>query len=291
MGHLESAAGIAGLIKAVLALNQGKIPANIHFETPNTFIDFDSFKLQVVDKPTPIAHTALAGVSSFGFGGANAHVIMAGAEESARKALSEIHPPFDRNRGIALQRYFSLDSSAEPGNPLPGGETQMNGVRELIRKTFAELTGVETIEADIALTDQGLDSLSATDFLSTLQKNLDIELDTDLLFDYPLFDSLALYLEGQSGIEVAKGSSGGNGGQAEMDTRIRALLQELTNLTEIDPDIELTDQGLDSLSATQLISQLETELGVELGADILFDYPLYDQFVAEVERRLHKEPA
>lgn len=167
----------------------------------------------------------------------------------------------------------------------------MNGVRELIRKTFAELTGVETIEADIALTDQGLDSLSATDFLSTLQKNLDIELDTDLLFDYPLFDSLALYLEGQSGIEMVKESSVSNGGQVEMDTRIRALLQELTNLTEIDPDIELTDQGLDSLSATQLISQLETELGVELGADILFDYPLYDQFVAEVERRLQKEPA
>ena len=291
MGHLESAAGIAGLIKAVLALNQGKIPANIHFKTPNTFIDFDSFKLQVVDKPTPIAHTSLAGVSSFGFGGANAHVIMAGADESARKSLSEIHPPFDRNRGIALQRYFSLDSSDEPRNSLPAGETQMNGVRELIRKTFAELTGVETIQADIALTDQGLDSLSATDFLSTLQKNLGIELDTDLLFDYPLFDSLALYLEGQSGIEVVKESSGGNGGQAELDTRVRTLLQELTNLTEIDPDIELTDQGLDSLSATQLISQLETELGIELGADILFDYPLYDQFVAEVERRLQKEPA
>lgn len=162
----------------------------------------------------------------------------------------------------------------------------------MIRKAFAELTGVETIEPDIALTDQGLDSLSATDFLSTLQKNLGIELDTDLLFDYPLFDSLADHLEQQSGISINVHPSGENSeGGKEIDVRIRVLLQELTNLTEIDPNIELTDQGLDSLSATQLISQLETELGIELGADILFDFPLYDQFVAEVGRRLQKEPA
>ncbi len=292
MGHLESAAGIAGLIKAVLALNQGLIPGNIHFKTPNSFIDFDSYKLSVVDKPTPIPQTSLAGVSSFGFGGVNGHVIIGGAKDQNRKTLTDVYPPFDRNRGASLQNYFSNDDHDDALQARPASDKQGGGVRQLIIKTFSELTGVDTIQPDIALTDQGLDSLSATDFVSTLQKDLGVELDADLLFDYPLFDALADFLEQQGGDATAAETADGDRGEVKgVDTLIMGMLRELTNLTQIDPDIELTDQGLDSMSATQLISQLETQLGIELGADILFDYPLYDQFVAEVDRRLQKEIA
>ncbi len=65
MGHLESAAGIAGLIKSVLALNYGIIPPNLHFNQPNEFIDFESYQLNVVSEETEIAHQANIGVSSF----------------------------------------------------------------------------------------------------------------------------------------------------------------------------------------------------------------------------------
>jgi phthiocerol/phenolphthiocerol synthesis type-I polyketide synthase C len=78
IGHLEAASGIAGMTKALLSLQHGEIPGNLHFKTPNPKIDFDNWKLEVVTKPTPLPQRAggpvLVGVNSFGFGGTNAHV-------------------------------------------------------------------------------------------------------------------------------------------------------------------------------------------------------------------------
>ena len=79
LGHLEAAAGIAGFIKAVLAVQRGHIPANLHFENPNPHIPFDDLRLKVVAEPTDWPSTGRprrAGVSSFGFGGTNAHVVL-----------------------------------------------------------------------------------------------------------------------------------------------------------------------------------------------------------------------
>ncbi|ORX01007.1 polyketide synthase [Mycobacterium triplex] len=79
MGHLEGAAGIAGLIKAVLAVHRGHIPPNLNYHTPNPHIPFDEMRLKVVAEPTDWPDTGLprrAGVSSFGFGGTNAHVVV-----------------------------------------------------------------------------------------------------------------------------------------------------------------------------------------------------------------------
>lgn len=83
VGHLEAAAGIAGLIKVVLALRHREIPPSLHFERPNPHIPFDELPLQVQTAlgPWPMGSgLALAGVSSFGFGGTNAHVVL---EEAA----------------------------------------------------------------------------------------------------------------------------------------------------------------------------------------------------------------
>jgi acyl transferase domain-containing protein/NADPH:quinone reductase-like Zn-dependent oxidoreductase/SAM-dependent methyltransferase/acyl carrier protein len=79
LGHMETAAGVPGLVKAALALKHGRIPASLHFETPNPNIDFASLKLRVPVVIEPFPHTGdvhMAGVNSFGFGGANAHVIL-----------------------------------------------------------------------------------------------------------------------------------------------------------------------------------------------------------------------
>ncbi|CQD10466.1 multifunctional mycocerosic acid synthase membrane-associated MAS [Mycobacterium lentiflavum] len=85
MGHLEGAAGIAGLIKAVLAVHRGHIPPNLNYQTPNPHIPFDEMRLKVVAEPTDWPDTGLprrAGVSSFGFGGTNAHVVIEQAPET-----------------------------------------------------------------------------------------------------------------------------------------------------------------------------------------------------------------
>lgn len=83
IGHLEAAAGAAGLIKAALALRNRWIPASLHFRSPNPAIDFSTARLKVPTKGAPWPTTAerpIAGVSSFGFGGTNCHVLLQAAD-------------------------------------------------------------------------------------------------------------------------------------------------------------------------------------------------------------------
>lgn len=83
LGHLEAAAGIAGLIKTVLAVQRGEIPATRGYRTPNPHIAFDQLSLKVVaenQKWPDTGRVRRAGVSSFGFGGTNAHVVIEAAE-------------------------------------------------------------------------------------------------------------------------------------------------------------------------------------------------------------------
>lgn len=79
VGHLESAAGAASLAKMTLSLQRGKLPPSINYAGPNPYIDFDKEHLKVndavVDWPRYSGH-AIAGVSGFGFGGANAHLVL-----------------------------------------------------------------------------------------------------------------------------------------------------------------------------------------------------------------------
>ena len=84
IGHLEAAAGIAGVIKVVLALHRGAIPAHLNFRTPNPRLDWSSLPVRVTAQPTPWPETEgrprRAGVSSFGFSGTNAHLVLEGRD-------------------------------------------------------------------------------------------------------------------------------------------------------------------------------------------------------------------
>ncbi len=93
LGHLETAAGIAGLIKTALVLKHRRIPPNLHFDTPNPNIDFAALKLRVPVVIEPFPGTdgiRIAGINSFGFGGANAHVILAEAPPRPQPARPKI---------------------------------------------------------------------------------------------------------------------------------------------------------------------------------------------------------
>jgi acyl transferase domain-containing protein/acyl carrier protein len=84
LGHTEAAAGVAGFIKAVMAVERGEIPPNQRFESPNPHIPFDNLRMKVVDTQTPWPDTGRprrAGVSSFGFGGTNAHIVIEQGQE------------------------------------------------------------------------------------------------------------------------------------------------------------------------------------------------------------------
>ncbi|KAI1812330.1 polyketide synthase [Poronia punctata] len=95
IGHLEGASGLAGIIKATLSLEKGKIPPNMHFETPNPNIDFENWKLSVpqrlLDWKRPGGDgVRRASINSFGYGGTNAHVVL---EEYRERELRRSHTP------------------------------------------------------------------------------------------------------------------------------------------------------------------------------------------------------
>jgi acyl transferase domain-containing protein len=96
IGHLEAAAGIASLIKVVLALQHAEIPPNLHFQTPNPHLDWDKLPIKVATERISWTSTdkqRIAGVSSFGFNGTNAHVILAEAPGERQKSREERERP------------------------------------------------------------------------------------------------------------------------------------------------------------------------------------------------------
>ena len=80
IGHLEAAAGMAGLIKVLLSFEKGVIPGQLNFDTPNPHIPWDQLPMKVVTEQTPWpqkGESRVAGVSAFGMSGTNAHVVLA----------------------------------------------------------------------------------------------------------------------------------------------------------------------------------------------------------------------
>ncbi|MBF0106002.1 MAG: thioester reductase domain-containing protein [Deltaproteobacteria bacterium] len=130
IGHLEAAAGVAGLIKTALSLYHKKIPASIHYQKANPRIPFDKTSLQVVKTVTawPSRTEAVAGVSSFGFGGTNSHVVL-GAHDRDQGSqtvqpvntvfplpivLSAPHADLLKQYAQGFLDFLSLDGAPDP---------------------------------------------------------------------------------------------------------------------------------------------------------------------------------
>jgi myxalamid-type polyketide synthase MxaE and MxaD len=95
IGHLEAAAGVAGIIRTLLMLRHRRIPATLHFETPNPDIPFDQLRLRVADRALPLAPRSgrtVVSVSAFGYGGTKAHALLASADPEAPGASSTAPP-------------------------------------------------------------------------------------------------------------------------------------------------------------------------------------------------------
>ena len=84
LGHLEVASGMAGLMKALLCLEHRQVPPTIQVQTPNPNIDFEGWNLRLATGQTSLdpARRLIVGVNSFGFGGANAHVVLASPDQA-----------------------------------------------------------------------------------------------------------------------------------------------------------------------------------------------------------------
>ncbi|GLZ06502.1 phthiocerol synthesis polyketide synthase type I PpsA [Actinomadura sp. NBRC 104412] len=140
LGHLEAAAGVAGLIKVVLALSNRRLPPSLHFHTPNPHIRFDDLRLRVVTAPTSWpryrgSEPPVAGVSSFGFGGTNAHVVVEAAGE----------------RAVAANADADAGTLSAPGIFLIGG----SGSERLAGTASALRRRLDAEDARASLTDIG----------------------------------------------------------------------------------------------------------------------------------------
>jgi acyl transferase domain-containing protein/acyl carrier protein len=127
LGHLESAAGIAGLIKVVLALEHGEIPPSLHFETPSRHLRWPELCLEVAGRAsawTPGAAPRRAGVSSFGITGTNAHVVL----EEAPPATTAGRTPAPDGGACRLASPCLVPLSARSGGALAAWAGELRGV-------------------------------------------------------------------------------------------------------------------------------------------------------------------
>ncbi|MFS8036884.1 SDR family NAD(P)-dependent oxidoreductase [Xanthobacter sp. AM11] len=135
LGHLESASGIAGLIKIVLSTHHGIVPPNLNFERPNPHIPFDALGICVPVEPVPYDAedgVRLAVVNSFGFGGTNASVAVesrgggrtAGRVPARARAVpveSPVFIPLSANGKAGLALWAEeLADAVDAGGPLAG---------------------------------------------------------------------------------------------------------------------------------------------------------------------------
>ncbi len=141
IGHLESAAGIAGLIKVLLAMKHGVIPKHLHFDNPNPHMEWDALPVRVTSEamewPAAAAHPHRAGVSAFALSGTNAHVLVegygapesdpaagagrgspAGSAQPVAVMLPELVPESPTAEGLRPRRMRMLPLSGKSGDAL-----------------------------------------------------------------------------------------------------------------------------------------------------------------------------
>ena len=159
IGHLEAAAGIAGVIKVLLALQHERLPAQADFRVPNPDIPWQRYPLQVLAAAQPWPRTnikRIAGISSFGLSGSNAHVLIGDAPD-----VEAPPPPESATGPLALhlsaktpaalselcERYAALVANATVSS-LPG----LCNTASAVRSHFAQRVAVVADDAGALVT-------------------------------------------------------------------------------------------------------------------------------------------
>ncbi|MGC7096117.1 beta-ketoacyl synthase N-terminal-like domain-containing protein [Amycolatopsis lurida] len=168
IGHLDSAAGVAGFIKSVLMVKHGKVPPSLHFRAPNPNIDFASMPFYVNRELSdwPVSDgPRRAGMSSFGIGGTNAHIVVEQPPPPRRRAPGEGERPIllSARTPAALERAtdrLAEHLRAHPDLPL----ADVAGTLATGRRVHAHRRAV--VAADTAGAAKALESRSPEVFTS-----------------------------------------------------------------------------------------------------------------------------
>ncbi|MCY3725621.1 MAG: SDR family NAD(P)-dependent oxidoreductase [Rhodobacteraceae bacterium] len=160
IGHLESAAGIAGLIKVLLAMNHGIIPKHLHFNNPSQNIFWNDLPVEVTSEqrewPGSSDRPPLAGVSAFAISGTNAHIVVEGMTPQTPTTINgENHSP----KGVSCPIEITLPESV----PLPDFEKKITrtprilplsgkttkALRELAERYLSWLDGCTALDGEV----------------------------------------------------------------------------------------------------------------------------------------------
>jgi len=168
LGHLDAAAGVTGLVKAALVLERGTVPPLAGFRTPNPLLDTTGFVLPT--SPVRADWLEAAGVSSFGMGGTNVHVVLRRrADHAPRRA------PWG-GRPLRRTRHWLEDPApravAAPPTPAVAAPSTAD-VTATVLAVARRLLVQPTLGPSDDLVGAGADSLTLVDLLATLRDELD----------------------------------------------------------------------------------------------------------------------
>ncbi len=223
IGHAESAAGIAAVTKVLLQMKHKMLVPSIHSKQLNPFIDFKSnpFYVQrsLEEWKQPVIKTASeekryprrAGVSAFGAGGANAHIILEEYEKvspsiSREDSHSQLFILSAKNKErlkvyadqlhLFLETYKPIHPNEQSIKVNTGAVERNYVVKEIIKQEIAEILGISVAEVDYdePFTDYGLDAYDLTVLHHNLEKKLKLEIPDNELVYHSTLNGLAEYL-------------------------------------------------------------------------------------------------
>ena len=214
IGHCESAAGIAGLTKVLLQLKYGQLLPSIHSEKLNPHIDFTNSPFIVQQKLAEwkrpvingVEEPRLAGISSFGAGGSNAHIILEEYRKTPKIQLSSKNEKLyivvlsakneKRLKVYAknMAEFFKKDESTERVN-----NNQNDVLQCLIKELTNVISGIIDISEDELNVESnihgyGLDMYTIAEFCSQLGDIYGIEINSTILYKYHSIETVAKYL-------------------------------------------------------------------------------------------------
>jgi acyl transferase domain-containing protein/acyl carrier protein len=172
IGHLEAAAGVAGVIKALMILNSRRIPPHLLFGHPNPNIPFEALNLRLSSGPEPLKSPWIA-VSAFGYGGSNAHLILgppperAAPPDGAPAASGSLMLPLSAQSAEALSAWrVRLAERIEAGLPLADLQytlARRRGHRPFRTAVWADRSQAPASIAALVRTAEGLEGRNGTD--------------------------------------------------------------------------------------------------------------------------------
>jgi len=226
LGHLEGAAGLAGLLKILLSIEHGQIPRTLHFERLNPEIELDGGPFYIAGRTAAWPRfrdgegrelPRRAGVSSFGFGGANAHAVVeelpqpsVAAAAAGAVAVPCLFPLSARSREELSARVRQLlafveqlGGGAKTAPGAPGGDA-VEALRTLLQRRFG--LG-EECTPELEWEDLGWGAVETRLFLAALEEERGLRLPPRALIDHPSLRALAAHIAGPAGDAAAAAPS------------------------------------------------------------------------------------